>query len=268
MAAQGSQPIRVHGTVRDELARWVAMRQANREQVRSVDVNGLPRLAMIVPAAHAFLLTAGKLTVYAFPWPRDRRRRASLGMQYANDLLIGEEPANNHAPSQPGPDQIHSLEPMHCQEVADTMRLLLQEPDQIHRDDLLRRASACIDLMQGVRNRQVQIVHENYRKHFDLTYLVECVAIGGFLNNNDSLRQTLEMSLRVLCREPAMFRSLQAMLSMPRSTPHPKTLLVTLVHLYSTFQLDLGQFQLNISTQHFNSTWRRNEQPPGSTAQL
>ena len=216
----------LHGTVRDELARWVAMRQANREQVRSVDVNGLPRLAMIVPAAHALLLTAGKLTVYAFPWPRDRRRRASLGMQYANDLLIGEEPANNHAPSQPGPDQIHSLEPMHCQEVADTMRLLLQEPDQIHRDDLLRRASACIDLMQGVRNRQAQIVHENYRKHFDLTYLVECVAIGGFLNNNDSLRQTLEMSLRVLCREPAMFQSLQAMLSMPRSTPHPKTLLV------------------------------------------
>ena len=62
----------LQGTVRDELARWVDMREANGEQVRSIDVNGLPRLALSVPSAHAFLLTSGKLTVYAFPWPREK----------------------------------------------------------------------------------------------------------------------------------------------------------------------------------------------------
>ena len=217
----------LHGTVRDELRRWMD-RHNDGEPFATLDANGLPRLAMIVTAAHAFLLTSGQLTVYAFPWPRNRYRRATLGLASARSLLVGEEPPNNHAPrlaSERGPDQIHSLNPAHCQEVADTMRLLLQQgPDQIHGDDVLARASDCIDLMQGIRSRLLAVHNENLRKYHDLRYLVECVALGGFLNSQANLRLTLEMSLRVLCREPAMYESLQELLSLSHSTPSPQHL--------------------------------------------
>ena len=141
-------------------------------------------------------------------------------MQYARSLLVGDEPPNTHAPSEQGPNGIHSLGPEHCQEVADTMRLLLQVPDQIHSAALLARAYACIDSVQGLRSRQLAIVNQNHREVFDLGYLVECVAVAGYLNAQQNLRQTLEMSLRVLCREPAMYESLHAILAMPRSC-HP-----------------------------------------------
>ena len=68
-----------NGTVHDELQRWLH-RHNNGVPLATLDSNSLPRLAMIVTAAHAFLLTSGKLSAYAFPWPGNTKKMRSLGI--------------------------------------------------------------------------------------------------------------------------------------------------------------------------------------------
>ena len=180
---------------------------------------------MVTP--HALFICHGLSSVWAFPVPTDKRRRAGMRLDAATmqrllqglDVELAHRPAEAIAGEGAGLNSGSTLSPSMCLGVADVIRQLLATSPQGTDARLRADALRYVQVFAGVRESMLDMANRQSQRAFDLEHLVVAIIAGGFLKAASGLQDSLLYSIRAAIQDTTVTAYYEQLLAQPHSQP-------------------------------------------------
>ena len=160
-----------------------------------------------------------------FPKPESARVAGGLRLDLVKHLHHGLEIAVCHPSEVDKLDAAGAFSSEVCAQTADLLRMAWS--GQLPRDEeSLAKVIAAVDMLAGMREHIRKMELECWtRKHYNISFLVDAVALSGLLKRSTEMHDALVMALRLVAREPRTFQAYMQVLNSKRSLPSPTTII-------------------------------------------
>ena len=207
------QPRAVQAIFNDWQAKWCPERKLE------------ATVAMAMPVPHGMFVLSGRWQSYAFPMVRGVVARG-LNLHSVAELTRGVDLNVDLANVHHNFDlEMVSLSPSLLLNIADLLRKeVVGSPSFLAQPELREDVDSALGWLSEMRHRMVRLDLQRNRKAFEMTFLINCLNICGYMKSGRELQAVLVSSLDCTVQDPLLASHFKELLEKPGAIPTTTTL--------------------------------------------